>query len=329
MSSRHTINDYMYMTVSVVDQGPGISRADQIRLFKSFVQVRPGSLQQGQGSGLGLSFVKKIVELHGGEVWVESEEGKGSVFTFTIPVPVSKREARNAGDLDSSLVSMMQRAKQTEEVRRGEGCGNQGNGGSGLESGQGSGSGRPSSKKSRVGFSLPRILSPRASVRGRSPAVSRKHSPDNELTVLVVDDAEINRKMLIALLKKMDVTCFDAYDGQIAVDMVKKDLHKYSVVLMDNLMPNMNGVDAARAMRECGYKYIIAGVTGNVMDDDLNEYLQAGADVIYGKPLKLPTLRLLIEHVRKEGPLSAQGKKMIEQGGQLKWVPKTAVSTVP
>jgi signal transduction histidine kinase len=73
------------LKISVIDQGPGISKENQKKLFKNFVQIRPNTLQEGQGSGLGLALCKQIVTLHGGVIDVESEEGIGSTFYFTIP----------------------------------------------------------------------------------------------------------------------------------------------------------------------------------------------------------------------------------------------------
>ena len=79
----------MTVLVSVTDQGPGISAEDQMKLFKNFVQIRPGRLQKGGGSGLGLTIAKQIVELHGGRVGVTSAEGQGSRFYFAIPFQVT------------------------------------------------------------------------------------------------------------------------------------------------------------------------------------------------------------------------------------------------
>jgi len=73
------------ITVAVVDEGPGISAENQRKLFGNFVQIRPGQLQQGQGSGLGLSLCKQLVNLHGGTIGLSSTEGRGSVFHFSVP----------------------------------------------------------------------------------------------------------------------------------------------------------------------------------------------------------------------------------------------------
>ena len=72
--------------VSVADTGPGIDPEDQGRIFEEFQQAAAGR-EQREGTGLGLALSKRLVELHGGRIWVESEPGKGSTFVFTLPVP--------------------------------------------------------------------------------------------------------------------------------------------------------------------------------------------------------------------------------------------------
>jgi PAS domain S-box-containing protein len=77
-------NDFLKCSVS--DSGIGISREDQNKLFKPFEQVDTRLTRKYKGTGLGLSLCKKLVELHGGRIWVESESGKGSIFIFVIPM---------------------------------------------------------------------------------------------------------------------------------------------------------------------------------------------------------------------------------------------------
>jgi signal transduction histidine kinase len=71
--------------VSVGDTGPGIAAEDRKRIFEEFQQTDAGLAQQ-EGTGLGLALSKRLIELHGGRIWVESQVGKGSTFTFTLPV---------------------------------------------------------------------------------------------------------------------------------------------------------------------------------------------------------------------------------------------------
>jgi signal transduction histidine kinase/HAMP domain-containing protein len=77
--------------VSVSDTGPGLSEGDQERIFEEFHQVDASSTRTKGGTGLGLAIAKRIVEMHGGRIWVESTSGKGSTFSFTIPVRVEEQ----------------------------------------------------------------------------------------------------------------------------------------------------------------------------------------------------------------------------------------------
>ena len=72
--------------ISVSDTGIGIAEDDQPRIFEEFRQVGSDYAHKIEGTGLGLTLAKKFVELHGGRIWVESESGKGSKFTFTLPI---------------------------------------------------------------------------------------------------------------------------------------------------------------------------------------------------------------------------------------------------
>ena len=74
-----------HVRIDVSDTGIGISRADQSRLFAKLFRVDESSTRQVYGAGLGLFITKHLVEAHGGRIWVQSEEGKGSVFSFTLP----------------------------------------------------------------------------------------------------------------------------------------------------------------------------------------------------------------------------------------------------
>jgi signal transduction histidine kinase len=77
--------------VSVRDTGPGISAADQARLFQEFQQADNAITRKKGGTGLGLAISKRIIEMHGGKIWVESQPGQGSTFTFTLPVIVERQ----------------------------------------------------------------------------------------------------------------------------------------------------------------------------------------------------------------------------------------------
>lgn len=74
------------LEVRVIDQGEGVQSGDQRKIFDKFYQVEARKAGKRSGTGLGLTMCKNIVEAHGGQIWVESERGKGSTFAFTLPV---------------------------------------------------------------------------------------------------------------------------------------------------------------------------------------------------------------------------------------------------
>jgi signal transduction histidine kinase len=77
--------------VSVRDTGPGISAADQTKLFQEFQQADNAITKKKGGTGLGLAISKRIIEMHGGKIWLESQPGQGSTFAFSLPVVVERQ----------------------------------------------------------------------------------------------------------------------------------------------------------------------------------------------------------------------------------------------
>jgi two-component system, OmpR family, phosphate regulon sensor histidine kinase PhoR len=80
------------VVVSVEDHGLGIPHADQARIFERFYKVDRARVRGG-GTGLGLSIARNVLQQHGGRIWVESEEGVGSTFSFALPIPVAAEAA--------------------------------------------------------------------------------------------------------------------------------------------------------------------------------------------------------------------------------------------
>jgi signal transduction histidine kinase len=78
-------------TVAVHDTGPGIAEKDRGKIFEEFQQADASITKQKGGTGLGLAIAKRIIEMHGGRLWVESELGHGSTFSFTVPIKVEEQ----------------------------------------------------------------------------------------------------------------------------------------------------------------------------------------------------------------------------------------------
>ena len=79
------------VTIAVRDTGPGISEADQAKIFEEFQQADSSTTKEKGGTGLGLAIAKRIVEMHGGRLWVESQLGQGATFSFMVPVNVASQ----------------------------------------------------------------------------------------------------------------------------------------------------------------------------------------------------------------------------------------------
>jgi len=79
-------NENEYVRISVADTGPGILPEERSKIFSKFYQIDSGNKQKPKGSGMGLAISKALVEMQGGKIWVESEIGRGSTFSFTLPL---------------------------------------------------------------------------------------------------------------------------------------------------------------------------------------------------------------------------------------------------
>ncbi|NEO38567.1 MAG: response regulator [Moorea sp. SIOASIH] len=108
------------ITVSIIDSGIGISEAEQTLIFEKFKQAGNTLTEKPQGTGLGLPICKEIVEHHRGQIWVESELGKGSNFSFSLPIPVESEPGVKtiaAETLLTQLHSSMTTSKMTTNSR--------------------------------------------------------------------------------------------------------------------------------------------------------------------------------------------------------------------
>jgi signal transduction histidine kinase/CheY-like chemotaxis protein len=104
------------LVVSVTDNGIGIAPADQGKVFEKFKQVGDTLTDKPKGTGLGLPICKEIVEYHGGRIWVESEPGKGSTFSFAIPLPDGAGPVPRTIDIES-LVRQLREKVASHEPR--------------------------------------------------------------------------------------------------------------------------------------------------------------------------------------------------------------------
>ena len=113
------------ITIAVSDTGIGIAPEDQAAIFEEFRQVGRDDARKQEGTGLGLTLAKKFVELHGGRIWVQSQVGQGSTFSFTLPVRPDEQECERSGRRRASTAMTCPRCQHEnpDEPRFCEECG--------------------------------------------------------------------------------------------------------------------------------------------------------------------------------------------------------------
>jgi len=352
------------LQVEVTDSGIGINPEQQNRLFQPFQQVDTHTSRTYGGTGLGLSISKRLVELMGGDIWVESELGKGSTFAFTVQVKhgdpkenalrlreVSWKGARilvldndqsvldyirniverHGAHCDTVLYSKealnhallcpyaiyfidfnitdMDALELTGELRRmhpDHDCAV-----IIMASSDKYNDIEKSVKESDVDGLLQKPLFPSALVDKINEALNLNRERTNEALdeveadysnkwMLLAEDVEINREILISLLEPTGLNIDSAENGAIAVSMYSDAPEKYDIIFMDVQMPEMDGYDATRRIRELdkpSAKTVpIVAMTANVFREDIERCLEAGMNDHLGKPLEI---NIVMEIIKK------------------------------
>jgi two-component system sensor histidine kinase/response regulator len=347
----------------VIDTGIGIAEADRGLLFVAFTQVDGSMTRRHGGTGLGLTISKRLVELMGGDLRVESEPKKGSRFSFELPfdeagrqavpaAPVTKALSRvlivddnassrsameqtlDAWDVDHSSVESGERALEELDAARSDGrpydlaiVDMQMPGMTGLELARQvrtdesharvrllmlaslSRTMVPSEaaaqwvdavlikpvREAELGVVLARLIGAssarqRAASSGTTRAVAAVEStPTGGGTMLVVEDNEINREVMIETLAGYGYKADVAEDGRVALEMLEK--RSYALVFMDCQMPVMDGYAATRELRrrerEAGStrRTIVVAVTAHALPGEREKTEAAGMDDFLTKPL--------------------------------------------
>ena len=340
--------------VAVHDSGIGVPPDRLDRLFKSFSQVDASTTRNFGGTGLGLAISKRLVELMGGRIWVESEAGKGSVFQFEVDlarggaeteavgtvvgfpgrrvlivddnptqcrvlclqavtwglIPRATTSAQEAlawltrGDsFDIAIIDQhMPEVSGTEWVTRmrasrtpaqlpvvlltrlGHGLPAEENGLVGCSS-------KP--VKPRPLLALVRqALTGVAGQKSQPAAVDENIARDHPLRVLLAEDNAVNQRVASLMLKKLGYAADVAGNGREAIAAIER--REYDLVLMDLQMPEMDGLEATRAICArwpAANRPRIVAMTANVSASDREACMAAGMDGFTSKPVRMQDLR--------------------------------------
>ncbi len=208
------------LNFEVKDTGPGIDPEDMQHLFEAFTQTSVGRQSQ-EGTGLGLAISRQYVRLMGGDMWVQSDIGHGSTFSFSIVATLAPEEA---------LLSSSKSSKPRQVI--------------GLAANQ------PSCR------------------------------------ILVVDDNNDSRQLLLELLRSVGFEVWEAYNGQQAVELWK-EWHPH-LIWMDIQMPIMNGYEATKCIKamDGGQDTVIVALTASIIDGELAVRQSVGYDDFLHKPYR-------------------------------------------
>ncbi len=364
---KHTgsFDDGLELTFNVKDSGIGIPKDKLSRLFKAFSQVDSSTTRQYGGTGLGLVISERLIKLMDGEIWVDSEVGKGTTFSFNIKTKAGQQSEKqyaylNTSENDGKKVLVIDDNQTNLSILKAQ-----------LElwklvpvlalSGKraldilaedkefklvitdmqmpymdGIGTAEkikallpevPIILLSSVGdesrskyphlfnsvltkpvkqtqlFNLVQAaLKQHTLIPSAQPPVEKKTSILSEdfaiahpLEILLAEDNLINQKLATRVLNKLGYTIDLAENGKIAVDMLGEK--NYDIILMDVQMPEMDGLEASRYIRQSNVKQpVIIAMTANAMPEDREACLQAGMNDYISKPINL---EILVEKLKE------------------------------
>lgn len=332
----------------VSDTGIGIPKGKQAEIWEAFSQADSSSTREFGGTGLGLAICKSIAKIMGGEIWMESEEGKGSTFYFTIPVMGKERATQRTVSTPTKALFATSSPKVNELLSRyADEIGMKYDAFTDLQSM----SSYNDEEKYDVAFVDQRALTYEFAedipvmakkvflMRSKSSQLAEDAMPTgvtgmvslqpwrkefqelfidkkkehkqeevqvdldvgdlSSMRILLAEDNKINQMVTKKIFKKLGLTIDIAENGKIAVDMEKAS--GYDIILMDLLMPEMDGMEATRCIREetgMGKPYIVA-FSANIFNQEKSHFEEKGFNGVLSKPAKLDDISAILKEAQQ------------------------------
>jgi signal transduction histidine kinase/DNA-binding response OmpR family regulator len=230
----------------VSDTGQGMTEDQIDKLFDEYSRFNMEANRNIEGTGLGMSITRYLVQLMNGEIFVESKPGKGSMFTVRLPQRI----------VDGSGVLGKESAENLKQFR--------------LEN--------------AVSFK-------------KSPHIAREYMPYGK--ILIVDDVYTNLYVARGLLAPYGLSVETAGSGFEAIEKIKDGV-TYDVIFMDHFMPKMDGIEAAKNIRELGYTQPIVALTANALEGQAEMFMANGFDGFISKPIDIRQLNAVLNKLVRD-----------------------------
>ena len=352
--------------ISVKDTGIGVTDEQKERLFNSFEQAESGTSRKFGGTGLGLSISKNIVEMMNGKIWVESAEGQGSKFSFTVDlkkgverrkrtlgkgvnwenlrifavddepeirefftnmadnlsihcdVAASGEEAAKSLEIESNydiyFVDWSLPGMNGTELARDVITQKSSNSIVILFSGVDWSEIEEEARTIGVDKFLPKPLFQSTIVELINECFGSEEDEEEGgkeksdflgHTILLAEDVEINREVATTLLEAINLNIDCVENGVQALEKFRESPEKYDIIFMDIQMPEMDGYEATKHIRELdsprAKEIPIVAMTANVFREDIENCLNAGMNDHVGKPINLDEIvAVLKKYIKKE-----------------------------
>ncbi|GAB4348523.1 MAG: hypothetical protein Fur0042_15410 [Cyanophyceae cyanobacterium] len=258
-----------HLELTILDTGIGIGPERRDRIFEAFEQGDGSTARRYGGTGLGLAVTRQLVELHGGRIWVESAEGIGSRFTFSLPAVAETEVDGNSQELPGSRLTRLMDSDEPITGQTGPG-----------ETGSG----------------------PDHPLATLAPLPEKGNGGDeDEVRLLIVDDEPINLQVLENHLSFHHYLVTRANGGAEALAIIEAQTVPFDLILLDVMMPQMSGYEVCKRIRDRfpPHRLPIIMLTAKNQISDLIAAFQCGANDYLTKPfIKDELLTRIKTHVR-------------------------------
>ncbi|KAI0179579.1 putative histidine kinase SlnCl1 [Hypoxylon sp. FL1284] len=284
----------------VEDSGPGIPEHMQQRVFEPFVQGDLGLSKKFGGTGLGLSICQQLANLMGGNISLKSTVGVGTTFIMQIPLKYTKDRASS-----TASSSVKSRAPSISSSADGDARRNS------LTLTQSAADAKVNvldQQPRLVGLSQPFFAArptaaakpePTPDDRMKTIEAAKASKGEGKLRVLVAEDNPTNIEVVSRMLKLEDV--YDvtiAQDGQEAYELVKQNMENnlhFDLIFMDIQMPNLDGLQSTRLIRQMGYSAPIVALTAFSEESNIKDCMESGMNEFLSKPIRRPALKRVLK----------------------------------